>query len=122
MQRVRQVIIDGCAGGLQGLRKQLAAEYAAEATGFAVRAEPVVALRFQLQSALETVERTEDGLLDRRAGTPQRPCQVDGVLLASRSRCLRLLALRTLESRCRVAQYGGANQYRNDSAWGLALG
>ena len=81
MQRVRQVIIDGCCCGLQGLRKQLAAEYAAEAAGFIVRPEPVVALLFQLQSDLETVECTEDGLLRRRACTSQRPCQVDGVLL-----------------------------------------
>jgi len=83
MQRVRQVIIDGCCCGLQGLRKQLPAEYAAEAAGFIVRPEPVVALLFQLQSDLETVECTEDGLLRRRAGTSQRPCQVDCVLLGA---------------------------------------
>jgi len=83
MQRVRQVIIDGCCCGLQGLRKQLPAEYAAEAAGFVVRPEPVVALLFQLQSDLETVECAEDGLLCRRAGTSQRPCQVDCVLLGA---------------------------------------
>ncbi len=89
------MVADGGGGGLHGLRKELAAEDAAEATGFVVRAEPVVALRFQLQSALEVVERAEDRLLHRRVCAPQRPCQVDGVLLASGSGCLLLVALRT---------------------------
>ena len=75
VQRLGQVVADGCDGGLHGLCEQLAAENSTEPTRFVGRTEPVVALRFQLQGVFEVVECSENRLLQGSAAAPQRPSQ-----------------------------------------------
>ncbi len=95
------MVADRCRCGVHGLRKELAAESAAEATRLVVCPKPIFTPWFQLQGVLQIIERPENGFLHRRARTAQRTCQVGTahcVLLLSWVLMVAPVCSKTLES------------------------